>query len=30
MLELPSAKAKSFGLGPRTFSRKGVTEVGDR
>merc|ERR1719474_266173 len=30
MLELPSAKAKSFGLGPRMFSRKGVTQVGDR
>ena len=30
MLELPDAKAKSFGLGPRTFSRKGKTELGDR
>lgn len=30
MLELPSAKAKSFGLGARTFSRKGITQVGDR
>ena len=30
MLELPEAKAKSFGLGPRTFTRKGITQVGDR
>eukprot|EP00088_Acartia_fossae_P070085 TRINITY_DN9296_c0_g1_i4.p1 TRINITY_DN9296_c0_g1~~TRINITY_DN9296_c0_g1_i4.p1 ORF type:complete len:335 (+),score=121.17 TRINITY_DN9296_c0_g1_i4:36-1007(+) len=30
MLELPDAKAKNFGLGPRTFSRKGKTEIGDR
>jgi len=30
MMELPDAKAKSFGLGPRTFSRKGATVIGDR
>ena len=30
MLELPEAKAKSFGLGPRTFTRKGITQLGDR
>jgi len=30
MLELPEAKRKNFGLGPRQFSRKGITEVGDR
>jgi len=30
MLELPDAKAKSFGLGPRTFLKKGKAELGDR
>ena len=28
MLELPTDKAKSFGLGPRTFSRKGSAATG--
>jgi hypothetical protein len=28
MLSLPTDKAKSFGLGPRTFSRKGSAAVG--
>ena len=28
MLELPEEKANTFGLGPRTFSRKGIPEKG--